>query len=349
MRVTPSEIPYLRQRSRNELRVFIQRQRAIDRAVGMIPLLAGSAEQHVQGIANDLCNRTIVRKHKISHAGKIIIEQRPKHFRLERLHQRSKAGNVAEQSRNFASLSSKSERVRFAGEPQSQIGREIPRQRGMRPLGFRLPPPRLPQNLNMPDGLGNRRFEIAKIDGLGQKVKGSPVHRSTNIGHVAIGRDDDGRDLFFVLLQLLEKGKSVHPRHVDVGNHHVDIAVFLQRRQGFDTVTGEQKTDGSVANLVAELLLDERLQVRLVVDNQNLRSHAALSTRVSISSRSMPKSIGLVRSASAPRSSAWRFVSGIAIGGDHDDRNVRSQGLRLGKEFQAAHPRHIDVGQDQDK
>ena len=39
----------------------------------------------------------------------------------------------------------------------------------------------------------------------------------------------------------------------------------------------------------------------------------------------------------------------IAISGDHDDRNVRPQRFGLGQEFKAAHPRHIDVGQDQDE
>ena len=38
-------------------------------------------------------------------------------------------------------------------------------------------------------------------------------------------------------------------------------------------------------------------------------SYAARSTRMSISLRSVPKSIGLVSSASAPFSKAWRFVS----------------------------------------
>jgi hypothetical protein len=51
--------------------------------------------------------------------------------------------------------------------------------------------------------------------------------------------------------------------------------------------------------------------------------------------------------ASAP---AARLTLGlrIAIGRDHDDRNVRPHGLRLGQEFKTAHPRHVDVGQDQD-
>jgi Group II intron, maturase-specific domain len=46
-----------------------------------------------------------------------------------------------------------------------------------------------------------------------------------------------------------------------------------------------------------------------LVNDQDVRCHAARSTRVSISLRSITKSMGLVRSASAPPSNALRFVS----------------------------------------
>ena len=42
----------------------------------------------------------------------------------------------------------------------------------------------------------NRCFGIKKIDGLGQEIERASVHCGANIGHVAIGRDDDGRELF---------------------------------------------------------------------------------------------------------------------------------------------------------
>jgi hypothetical protein len=38
----------------------------------------------------------------------------------------------------------------------------------------------------------------------------------------------------------------------------------------------------------------------------------------------------------------------IAIRRDHDNWNIRSHGLRFGQELQTGHPRHVDVGQDQD-
>ena len=40
---------------------------------------------------------------------------------------------------------------------------------------------------------------------------------------------------------------------------------------------------------------------------------------------------------------------GIAIGGDHDHRDIRSGRLGLGQKVEPAHARHVDVGQDQDE
>ena len=55
----------------------------------------------------------------------------------------------------------------------------------------------------MLDSFRDRRFEVDKIDGLGQKVERAAVHRGADIGHVAIRRDDDGRQSFLVFLKLL--------------------------------------------------------------------------------------------------------------------------------------------------
>src|SRR5208282_3879691 len=40
------------------------------------------------------------------------------------------------------------------------------------------------------------------------------------------------------------------------------------------------------------------------------------------------------------------FRLGVAVGGNHDDRDIRPQCLGLGQEFKTAHPRHVDVGED---
>ena len=71
----------------------------------------------------------------------------------------------------------------------------------------------------------------------------------------------------------------------------------------------DHKLNDTISNLMPELLQDQRLQIRLVVNHQNPCGHAARSTRVSISLRSETKSIGLVNKASAPFSKALRLVS----------------------------------------
>src|SRR5262249_43893254 len=40
------------------------------------------------------------------------------------------------------------------------------------------------------------------------------------------------------------------------------------------------------------------------------------------------------------------FCLCVAVGGDHNDGDVRSHCFGLGQEFKTAHPGHIDVGKD---
>jgi len=40
----------------------------------------------VQGIADDLGNRSVVRKYDIGHTREVVIKKRPKHIGFERLH-----------------------------------------------------------------------------------------------------------------------------------------------------------------------------------------------------------------------------------------------------------------------
>ena len=56
------------------------------------------------------------------------------------------------------------------------------------------------------------------------------------------------------------------------------------------------------------LVVDDEPDMKALVNDQDLRRQAARSTRVSLSTQCY-KVIGLVRSASAPLSSALRFVT----------------------------------------
>jgi hypothetical protein len=109
----------------------------------------------------------------------------------------------------------------------------------MRPFRGDLPAPRLAQCFDVAQGLVDRRLEVRKIDRLGQKIEGTAVHRGADIGHVAIGRNDDRRERVITFLDLLQKRQPVHPRHVDVAHHHVDAAAIAQHFQRLGAVVGE--------------------------------------------------------------------------------------------------------------
>src|SRR6476646_719360 len=65
----------------------------------------------------------------------------------------------------------------------------------------------------------------------------------------------------------------------------------------------------AVANLPAELLHYQNLQIGLVIDDKDRCGHAACPSLVSLSWRCSLKSIGLVSRRTAPRSIALRRVS----------------------------------------
>ena len=157
----------------------------------MVRLVAGRAEEHVQRVADDLGDRAFVREDDVGHADQIVVEERAERARLDRLDQRGEAGDVGEERRDLAALPGKVEPVGVAGEPLGEVGREVARQRRVRPLGRHLPPPRLAQHLEMPQRLGDRRLEVGEVDRLGEEIEGAAVHRGADVGHVAVGRDDD--------------------------------------------------------------------------------------------------------------------------------------------------------------
>ena len=116
-----------------------------------------------------------------------------------------------------------------------------------------------------------------------------------------------------------------------------------------DAVTREEEADRAVADLAAEFLDDQRLEVRLVVDDEDARCHAASpEPRFDLAAqRGEVDRLGQQRLGAVLQRLALGL--GIAIGGDHDDRHIRARRLRLRQQLQPAHARHVDVGEDQDQ
>lgn len=110
------------------LRPFIQCQGARDGARGPIRLFTRRTKQDVNGVADDLRQRSLVCEHDIGHGDEIVVEERAKHVGFERLNQRREAGDIGKQRCDLAALSAQVERFGVAGEPLSQIRREVTRE-----------------------------------------------------------------------------------------------------------------------------------------------------------------------------------------------------------------------------
>ena len=93
----------------------------------------------------------------------------------------------------------------LGAEPGGDLRRKIPRKRRVSALRFGLAASRIAHHLDMADGLVDGHFEVTEIDRLGQEIKRTAVHRGTDVAHVAIGRNNDGRLLVLGLLQLLQQ------------------------------------------------------------------------------------------------------------------------------------------------
>ena len=109
-----------------------------------------------------------------------------------------------------------------------------------------------------------------QIDRLGDEIEGAAVHRGAQIGHVAIGRDDDRPHRRLPLAQFGEQGQPVHHRHVDVEQHQLDVGLGGQHRQRLLAVMGEAEGEFPVADLAAKALPDQQLEIGLVIDGEDL-------------------------------------------------------------------------------
>jgi len=89
-------------------------------------LIRRRVEENLDRVADDLGDRALPGKHDIGHAAHIFVEQSAKDVRLCRLDQRSKAGYVGKDSRNFTPLHLHAiARAIGAGQASSDLGRKI--------------------------------------------------------------------------------------------------------------------------------------------------------------------------------------------------------------------------------
>ncbi len=126
---------------------------------------------------------------------------------------------------------------------------------------------------NVVERLAHGDLKVDEIDRLGDEVEGAAVHRGAQIGHVAIGRDDDCAHLVVLLAQPRKKGQTVHHRHVDVEHHQIDVRLSGEHLERFRAVPREARSKLALANLPAEAMGQLQLEIGLVVDDQDADGH----------------------------------------------------------------------------
>ena len=287
----------------------IEGKRTHDRARRMIELLARRPEQHVQRVADDLCDRAVMGEDDLRHAGEVVVQKRLEYLWVERLDKRGEAGDIGEERRYFAALSAKVDRLAVRRQPFGEIRREVARERRVRAFGGNLAAP------------ASRRMPTWRM------VFAIVVSRSTK----SIGLVTKSNAPRFIAVRMFamspyaetitvdrfsspswsfpSNGQPVHSRHVDIAEYHVDIAVPVEHGQRLDAVMGEEEAHAAIPDLPPEFLQDQSFEVGLIVDDEDFRAHPTCPSRASISSRNMAKSIGFVSRDLAPPSSALRLVS----------------------------------------
>ena len=133
------------------------------------------------------------------------------------------------------------------GEKLGDARRKISREIGAAELAYAV---------DLIEGLADRDFEIGEIDGLGDEIEGAAVHCGADVGHVAIGGNDDRPHWRLPLAQDGEQREPVHDRHVDVEQQQVNVGLGHDRRQRFLAVVGKAEFEFAGADLTAEALSD---------------------------------------------------------------------------------------------
>jgi hypothetical protein len=129
---------------------------------------------------------------------------------------------------------------------------------------------RLFQLSDMFQRLADGDFQVFEIDWLDQKVDGPAIHGRPDIGHVAVRGNHHRPQAFAGVPQFAQQRQSVHHRHVDIAQHEFDSGMAGERLQGLLSVVAEEKLEFLVADLAAESLANQQLQVRLIVHYQDL-------------------------------------------------------------------------------
>ena len=116
----------------------------------------------------------------------------------------------------------------------------------------------------------NRDVKVIEVHRLGDEVEGSAVHCRADVLHVAVrGYHDAAEIVAGDIRYFLKERETVHLRHTYVRDNHVYVLMLLQHFKGLKAVLGEFEVVHARTDLAPHAQLYKRLQIRLIVDDEN--------------------------------------------------------------------------------
>src|SRR5580704_19104313 len=92
----------------------------------------------MQCIADNLCHRPLLGEYDVGHSGEVFVEKASQEAWLQCFYQCREIGDIGEKRCDLATLPDELKRSDLTGQPLREVGREIARQRSMRPFGLGL-------------------------------------------------------------------------------------------------------------------------------------------------------------------------------------------------------------------
>ena len=209
------------------------------------------------------------------------------------------------------------------------LGTDAPAGSGVQPLGIL-------RMVSMLSSLGDVPAELAFCFATGNTAR----MRALDCGLIEVGRSAD-----FVIMDKAQHspGKTILDSVQlgdlpGIGMTIIDGIVRTQRSRNTPPATKIAGDRGALTD-----------QARARWGQMESRTgYTEGPNRLSICCRNRAKSIGLVSSLGGAASSCLASGLVVTIGGDHDDRHRRAAlAFHLRQHLEAAHPRHVDVGENQ--
>lgn len=111
------------------------------------------------------------------------------------------------------------------------------------------------------------------VDGFRDEINRANVHRLPDVGHIIIGRHDNGFERFEavirigVLMNNVQHLQAIHPGHLDIHHHHVNVGMGVQDPQALLAIPSKQKPIGSGSDRLSELQREHGFGIRFVVNH----------------------------------------------------------------------------------